>query len=134
VTAPARAAILRRPSDLSDQHQAASATSASRCGGHAINPANDEKLPVWIADYVLMGYVRGAIMAVPGHDQRDWEFALTYRLPIRDVAAGGARGGCARGRWSGRGCRRSAAARNGTIAALGVRSGTLCNRPAPPGL
>jgi leucyl-tRNA synthetase len=58
-------------------------------GGHAINPVSGEKLPVWIADYVLMGYGTGAIMAVPGHDQRDWEFARTYRLPIREVVAGG---------------------------------------------
>ncbi len=58
-------------------------------GGHAINPVNGEKLPVWIADYVLMGYGTGAIMAVPGHDERDWEFARTYGLPIREVVAGG---------------------------------------------
>ncbi|TMH31630.1 MAG: leucine--tRNA ligase, partial [Betaproteobacteria bacterium] len=58
-------------------------------GGHAINPVSGEKLPVWIADYVLMGYGTGAIMAVPGHDQRDWEFARTYGLPIREVVAGG---------------------------------------------
>jgi leucyl-tRNA synthetase len=58
-------------------------------GGHAITPANDEKLPVWIADYVLKGYGTGAIMAVPGHDQRDWEFARTYGLPIREVVAEG---------------------------------------------
>ena len=58
-------------------------------GGHAINPVNGEKLPVWIADYVLMGYGTGAIMAVPGHDERDWEFARTHGLPIREVVAGG---------------------------------------------
>ena len=58
-------------------------------GGHAINPVNGEKLPVWIADYVLMGYGTGAIMAVPGHDERDWEFARAFGLPIREVVAGG---------------------------------------------
>ncbi len=58
-------------------------------GGHAINPVNGEKLPVWIADYVLMGYGTGAIMAVPGHDERDWEFARVFGLPIREVVAGG---------------------------------------------
>ena len=51
-------------------------------GGHAINPANDEKIPVWIADYVLMSYGTGAIMAVPGQDQRDWEFAEKFGLGI----------------------------------------------------
>jgi leucyl-tRNA synthetase len=58
-------------------------------GGHAINPVNGEKLPVWIADYVLMTYGTGAIMAVPGHDQRDWEFARAFGLPIREVVSGG---------------------------------------------
>jgi leucyl-tRNA synthetase len=51
-------------------------------GGYAINPVNDARIPIWIADYVLMGYGTGAIMAVPGHDQRDWEFARKFALPI----------------------------------------------------
>ena len=54
-------------------------------GGFAINPVNDARIPVWIADYVLAGYGTGAIMAVPGHDQRDWEFARTYDLPVVEV-------------------------------------------------
>jgi leucyl-tRNA synthetase len=58
-------------------------------GGYAISPVNGERLPVWIADYVLMSYGTGAIMAVPAHDERDWQFARTYRLPIREVIAGG---------------------------------------------
>ncbi len=58
-------------------------------GGYAVNPVNDEKLPIWIADYVLMGYGTGAIMAVPAHDARDWAFAKTYSLPVREVIAGG---------------------------------------------
>jgi leucyl-tRNA synthetase len=58
-------------------------------GGFAINPVNGEKLPIWIADYVLMGYGTGAIMAVPGHDERDWEFAKKHGLPIREVVRGG---------------------------------------------
>ncbi len=58
-------------------------------GGYTINPVNGERLPVWIADYVLMGYGTGAIMAVPGHDARDWEFARQFGLPIREVVAGG---------------------------------------------
>ncbi|MEK7293811.1 MAG: leucine--tRNA ligase, partial [Nitrospirota bacterium] len=58
-------------------------------GGSAINPVNGERLPIWIADYVLMSYGTGAIMAVPAHDERDWTFARTYKLPIREVIAGG---------------------------------------------
>ena len=51
-------------------------------GGYAINPVNDQKIPVWIADYVMMNYGTGAIMAVPAHDQRDFEFARKFDLPI----------------------------------------------------
>lgn len=58
-------------------------------GGYAVNPMNGERLPIWIADYVLMSYGTGAIMAVPAHDQRDWEFARKYKLPIREVISGG---------------------------------------------
>ncbi|HLR62706.1 MAG TPA: leucine--tRNA ligase [Lentibacillus sp.] len=58
-------------------------------GAYAINPANNEKMPIWIADYVLMSYGSGAIMAVPGHDQRDYEFAQKFELPITEVVAGG---------------------------------------------
>jgi leucyl-tRNA synthetase len=54
-------------------------------GAYAINPVNDEKIPVWIADYVLTGYGTGAIMAVPAHDERDFEFAKKFGLPIRAV-------------------------------------------------
>ncbi|MFO0859972.1 MAG: class I tRNA ligase family protein [Phycisphaerales bacterium] len=54
-------------------------------GVYAINPLNDEKIPIWIADYVLMGYGTGAIMAVPAHDERDFEFAKQFELPIKDV-------------------------------------------------
>jgi leucyl-tRNA synthetase len=54
-------------------------------GGYAINPVNDERVPVWIADYVLMTYGTGAIMAVPAHDQRDFEFARKFDLEIRPV-------------------------------------------------
>ncbi|NMH75109.1 leucine--tRNA ligase [Bacillus sp. RO2] len=58
-------------------------------GAFAVNPANGEKLPIWIADYVLMSYGTGAIMAVPAHDERDWEFATKFELPIVEVVAGG---------------------------------------------
>ena len=54
-------------------------------GAHAVNPANGQKVPVWIADYVLAGYGTGAIMAVPAHDARDFEFALKFGLPVRPV-------------------------------------------------
>ena len=51
-------------------------------GAYAINPANDKAIPIWVADYVLMGYGTGAIMAVPAEDDRDWKFAKTFDLPI----------------------------------------------------
>jgi leucyl-tRNA synthetase len=54
-------------------------------GGYAINPVNGERIPVWIADYVLMSYGTGAIMAVPAHDQRDFEFARRFGLEVRPV-------------------------------------------------
>ncbi len=54
-------------------------------GAYAINPVNDQKIPIWIADYVLASYGTGAIMAVPGHDLRDWEFARAFHLPIVEV-------------------------------------------------
>ncbi len=54
-------------------------------GGYAINPVNEEKIPIWIADYVMMGYGTGAIMAVPAHDQRDFAFARKYDLEVRVV-------------------------------------------------
>jgi leucyl-tRNA synthetase len=58
-------------------------------GAYAINPVNGEKMPIWIADYVLVSYGTGAIMAVPAHDERDYEFAKTFDLPIKEVVAGG---------------------------------------------
>ena len=56
-------------------------------GAHAINPVNGERIPIWIADYVLLGYGTGAIMAVPAHDERDYAFAVKFGLPIRQVIA-----------------------------------------------
>nr|WP_313864799.1 leucine--tRNA ligase [Mycobacterium sp.] len=58
-------------------------------GSYATNPANGKPVPIFIADYVLVGYGTGAIMAVPGHDQRDWDFANALHLPIVEVIAGG---------------------------------------------
>lgn len=57
-------------------------------GGYCRNPANGEVIPIWVADYVLMEYGTGAIMAVPGHDERDFDFARQFELPIRRVVAG----------------------------------------------
>ena len=54
-------------------------------GSYAVNPANGENIPIWVADYVLMSYGTGAIMAVPAHDERDWQFAQKYSLPIVPV-------------------------------------------------
>src|SRR5512142_1543185 len=64
-------------------------------GAYAINPVNSERIPIWIADYVLMTYGTGAIMAVPAHDQRDFEFARHYGSPVRVVIqrGGGTVGG-----------------------------------------
>jgi leucyl-tRNA synthetase len=56
-------------------------------GGYAVNPLNGEKIPIWVADYVLVTYGTGAIMAVPAHDERDFEFAIRFNLPVREVIA-----------------------------------------------
>lgn len=58
-------------------------------GMTAINPVTKKEIPIWISDYVMMSYGTGAIMAVPGHDSRDWEFAKTFDLPIIEVVSGG---------------------------------------------
>ena len=54
-------------------------------GAYAINPLTGKKLPIWIADYVLSSYGTGAVMAVPAHDERDYEFASKFNLPINEV-------------------------------------------------
>ncbi|MGU3351227.1 leucine--tRNA ligase [Bacillus sp. M5A3_1b] len=58
-------------------------------GAYAVSPVNGEKLPIWIADYVLATYGTGAVMAVPAHDERDYEFASTFNLPMKEVVKGG---------------------------------------------
>ncbi|MGZ3336634.1 MAG: leucine--tRNA ligase [Isosphaeraceae bacterium] len=68
-------------SDL-DRTDLAKTKTGAFTGGYAINPVNSQPIPIWIADYVLMGYGTGAIMAVPGHDERDFAFARTFELPI----------------------------------------------------
>ncbi|WP_338551999.1 leucine--tRNA ligase [Paenibacillus sp. KS-LC4] len=77
-----------RKSDL-ERTDLAKEKSGVFTGAYAINPVNGEKTPIWIADYVLAGYGTGAIMAVPGHDTRDWEFATQFGLPIVEVVQGG---------------------------------------------
>jgi len=81
-----RAAIAAK-SDLERQEN--KAKTGVFLGAYATNPANGQRIPIFIADYVLLGYGTGAIMAVPGHDQRDWEFATQFGLPIVEVIAGG---------------------------------------------
>ena len=66
-------------------------------GAYAINPVNEELVPIWIADYVLSSYGTGAIMAVPAHDERDLEFAQKFELPVRVVVK--LRKGIARIHW-----------------------------------
>jgi leucyl-tRNA synthetase len=73
-----------RKSDL-ERTELAKEKSGVFTGAYAINPVNNERIPIWIADYVLMGYGTGAIMAVPAHDERDFEFAKKFRLNVISV-------------------------------------------------
>ncbi|MCS6925939.1 MAG: leucine--tRNA ligase [Candidatus Binatia bacterium] len=77
-----------RKSDLARTELAREKTGVNT-GGYALNPATGRAIPVWVADYVLLTYGTGAIMAVPGGDQRDWEFARRFGLPIIEVVQGG---------------------------------------------
>ncbi|HOW58999.1 MAG TPA: leucine--tRNA ligase [Candidatus Omnitrophota bacterium] len=77
-------AAAQRKSDL-DRTDLAKTKTGVFTGAYAINPVNGQKIPIWIADYVLMGYGTGAIMAVPAHDTRDFEFATKFQLPIIQV-------------------------------------------------
>ena len=74
--------------DLIERQKVDKEKSGVFTGGHAINPVNGAEIPIWIADYVLMEYGTGAIMAVPGHDERDFEFATAFGLPIVRVITG----------------------------------------------
>mgnify|MGYP000875681541 FL=1 len=78
-----------RKSDFERSELAKDKTGVPLEGVMAINPVSGRKIPIWVSDYVLMSYGTGAIMAVPGHDSRDWEFAKTFGLPIVEVVAGG---------------------------------------------
>ena len=83
-----------------EERAASDAKTGVFTGFHAINPVNDERLPIWVADYVLMDYGTGAIMAVPAHDERDFQFAQTFDLPGRARGRAGGRRGCPRARRS----------------------------------
>ncbi len=78
-----------RKSDFERTELAKDKTGVCIEGLTAVNPVNDKEIPIWVSDYVLMGYGTGAIMAVPAHDTRDWEFAKKFDLPIIEVIAGG---------------------------------------------
>ncbi len=77
-----------RKSDFERTELAKDKTGVAIDGLTAVNPVNGKEIPIWISDYVLMSYGTGAIMAVPAHDERDWEFAKKFRLPIIEVVAG----------------------------------------------
>jgi len=79
-----------RKSDL-DRTDLAKEKTGEPLGAYAINPVNDEKIPIWISDYVLISYGTGAIMSVPAHDERDFEFAKKFNLPIIPVVEPGDR-------------------------------------------
>ncbi len=78
-----------RKSDFERSELAKEKTGVAIDGLTAVNPVNDKEIPIWVSDYVLMSYGTGAIMAVPAHDTRDWEFAKKFHLPIIEVVAGG---------------------------------------------
>jgi leucyl-tRNA synthetase len=88
---PAVAAYQQQASRQTEIERASTAADREKTGvftgAYAINPVNGERIPIWIADYVLMGYGTGAIMAVPAHDERDFAFALKFGLPIAPVIA-----------------------------------------------
>ncbi len=82
----------RAKSDL-DRTDLAKDKSGIFTGAHVVNPVNGERIPVWVADYVLASYGTGAIMAVPAHDERDFEFAREFKLPVQPVVAPAAQSG-----------------------------------------
>jgi leucyl-tRNA synthetase len=96
ITTPAQRALVadyvdrvKNISDLDRETGAAKEKTGVFTGGYAINPVNGASVPLWIADYVKADYGSGAIMAVPGHDERDYEFAKVFDLPIVEVVQGG---------------------------------------------
>ncbi len=81
--------LAARKSEFERTELAKDKTGVALEGIYAVNPVNGAKIPVWISDYVLMTYGTGAIMAVPAHDTRDWDFAKKFNLPIIEVVSGG---------------------------------------------
>jgi leucyl-tRNA synthetase len=92
-TGPQRAAVRKYQSAATLKSELERGIDADKTGvftgGYVVNPATGKDIPIWIADYVLMGYGTGAIMAVPGHDERDHAFAKRFGFPIVDVVSGG---------------------------------------------
>ena len=78
-----------KKSDFERTELAKDKTGVQIAGLTAVNPVNSKEIPIWVSDYVLMSYGTGAIMAVPGHDTRDWDFAKKFNLPVIEVIAGG---------------------------------------------
>ncbi len=95
ITTPAQKAAVdayrTQAAKKTDRERQVEATTGTKSGvftgAYAINPVNDSRIPIWIADYVMMGYGTGAIMAVPAHDERDFAFAKAFNLPIKQVIA-----------------------------------------------
>ena len=81
--------LAAKKSDFERTEMAKDKTGVKLCGVTAINPVNNTEIPIFISDYVLISYGTGAIMAVPAHDTRDWDFAKKFGLPIIEVVAGG---------------------------------------------
>lgn len=92
----------KKKSDLERTELQKEKTGVELKGVKAINPVNNEEIPIWVADYVLISYGTGAIMAVPAHDERDWEFAKEYGIKIREVvlSGGSVQVGWERKKWS----------------------------------
>ncbi|MBW2085624.1 MAG: leucine--tRNA ligase, partial [Deltaproteobacteria bacterium] len=93
-------------------------------GGYAINPVNGERVPIWVSDYVLMGYGTGAIMAVPAHDQRDFEFATKFGLEIRTVISPDGQARPLKKAYTGKGVMINSGSFNGLDSAEGIRQVT----------
>lgn len=100
ITTPDRAVAVKQYQEEASQKSEVARQDASKektgcfTGAYAINPASGERVPIWISDYVLMTYGTGAVMAVPAHDERDFEFATRFQLPIKIVVSGGKEGEC----------------------------------------